>query len=343
MELKHTDTGKAALAYFAAVFAAGFALGVIRTLWVVPAIGVRSAELIEMPLMIVVSIIACRSVILLFAVPPFVWPRLKMGLLAVVLLVGAELGLNSLFFGRAASEYLTNRDPVSGTAYFLALGIFAAMPVLLKRRGNHGEVSLIEAFIENPDVSESHETVVSAPADLVLDVAEHFDLQSIPAIKAIFRLRERVFGIQAKPRNGPTGLVAETTALGWGVLADRPGREIIVGAAAQPWVGDVKFRPIPPVEFRRFSEPNFVKIAWTLEVLPLAPAQTLFRTQTRVVATDASARRKFRIYWTFAGFFIVLIRLLGNRAIRREAERRFGDGDASAFTASHPGEGTAGI
>jgi len=343
MEIKHSPSGKAAFAYFGAVFAAGFALGAIRTLWIVPEVGLRAAELIEMPFMIVVSIIACRSVIRRFAVPPSLRARLEMGLLAVVLLIGAELGLGALLFGRAASEFITSRDPLSGTAYFLALGLFAIMPLLLGRRVNAGEVSLIEAFIENPDVSESHETLVNAPAELVLDVAEHFDLQSIPAIKAIFRLRERVFGIRPNTRSGPTGLVAETTSLGWSVLADRPGREIVVGAATQPWIGDVKFRSIPSAEFRGFSEPNFVKIAWTLEVLSLAPALTRFRTQTRVVATDANSRRRFRVYWTFAGFFIVLIRLLGNRAIRREAERRFADGDAGAFTTSHRGEGTAGI
>ena len=65
-----------------------------------------------------------------------------------------------------------------------------------------------------------------------------------------------------------------------------------------------------------------VKIAWTLEVEPLAPARTRFRTQTRVVATDDAARRKFRRYWRMFGMGIVLIRLLLLPAVRREAERR---------------------
>jgi len=341
--VQRSNWGRAGLSYFVVVFSMGFGLGLIRTLWVVPEVGARAAELIEMPFMILVTIIACRSVTQRFAVPPSVWPRMGMGLLGLALLVGAELSISSWLLGRPVSEYITSRDPVAGTAYFLALGLFAVMPMLIGRRVNHAGISVIDAIMGKSDVSESHETVVRAPADLVLDVAEHFDLLSIPAIKAIFRLRERVFRVQSKPRSGPRGLVAETSALGWGVLAYRSGREIVMGAVSQPWIGDVKFRPIPLAEFRSFSEPDFVKIAWTLEAEPIGPALTRFRTQTRVLATDRRARLKFRIYWMFAGFFIVLIRLIGNRAIRREAERRVGDGDAGAFTKSQPGSGMAGI
>ena len=107
-----------------------------------------------------------------------------------------------------------------------------------------------------------------------------------------------------------------------------------MGAVTQPWIGDVKFRPIPPPAFRGFSEPDFVKIAWTLEAEPIDDTRTLFRTQTRVLATDRYARIRFRIYWLFAGFFIRWIRRIGNRAIRREAERRFRDGEAGLIAAT---------
>jgi hypothetical protein len=340
--VRRTNWGKAGLLYFGVVFGVGFALGVIRTLWIVPEVGVRAAELIEMPFMIVVTIIVCRLVMRRFAVPPSLWPRLAMGLVGLAMLIGAELVLGSLLFGRTFFQYITSRDPVSGAAYFLALGMFGAMPFLIGRRVNPNGVSLIDAFMDKPDVSESHETVVHAPADVVLDVAENLDLLSIPAINAIFRLRERLFGLESKPRSGPRGLVAETTALGWGVLAHRHGREIVMGAVTQPWIGEVKFRPVPPAKFRSFSEPEFVKIAWTLEAEPIGPAETRFRTQTRVLATDRHARRKFRIYWTFAGFFIVLIRIIGNRAIRREAERRVRDSEGDALREGDHDSGMAG-
>ena len=49
--------------YFAAVFAAGFALGAIRTVWLVPRMGTRAAELVEAPVMLVVVVVAARAIV----------------------------------------------------------------------------------------------------------------------------------------------------------------------------------------------------------------------------------------------------------------------------------------
>ena len=53
--------GKAALLYFTLVFGAGFVLGIIRTLWVARRLGRRIAELMEAPLMFVVTLSAATS------------------------------------------------------------------------------------------------------------------------------------------------------------------------------------------------------------------------------------------------------------------------------------------
>lgn len=46
---------KAGILYFACVFGAGFALGTARALWLVPRVGTRTAELMEMPFMLAVT------------------------------------------------------------------------------------------------------------------------------------------------------------------------------------------------------------------------------------------------------------------------------------------------
>lgn len=51
---------KAAVVYFALVFGAGFVLGPIRILFLVPRFGVRLAELMEFPVMLVVIVLAAR-------------------------------------------------------------------------------------------------------------------------------------------------------------------------------------------------------------------------------------------------------------------------------------------
>jgi hypothetical protein len=78
-----------------------------------------------------------------------------------------------------------------------------------------------------------------------------------------------------------------------------------------------------PEAFAAFAEPDFVKIAWTLEAEPLGPALTRFRTETRVQATDEGARKKFNRCRRKFGIGIVLIRLLCVPALKKEAERQY--------------------
>ena len=124
--------GKAALAYFAIVFAVGFALGTLRVLLVVPRLGVRTAELAELPLMLLASFFAARWCMRRWRVqmPP---ERLVAGLMALALLVGAEIGL-VLAQGQDIAGYIAARDPVSGVAYLLSLAMFALMPLLAGAR-----------------------------------------------------------------------------------------------------------------------------------------------------------------------------------------------------------------
>jgi hypothetical protein len=109
---------------------------------------------------------------------------------------------------------------------------------------------------------------------------------------------------------------------GWGVLADVPNREVVVGAVTKPWEPNPVFRALPPDEFASFSEPGYVKIAWTLRADPIGEAASIFRTETRALATDPGARTRFRRYWAFLSPGIVLIRRMSLAPLKREAERR---------------------
>jgi hypothetical protein len=124
---------KAGVLYFVLVFGTGFVLGTIRTLWVVPRLGTRMAELMETPIMFVVTIIAARWIALLLALPPTRSPRLGMGGIALGLMVAAEFGLVLWVRGLSIREYLATRDPVAGTVYYVMLGVFAVMPVLVAK------------------------------------------------------------------------------------------------------------------------------------------------------------------------------------------------------------------
>lgn len=124
---------RASALYFALAFGAGFLLGIARVLWLAPRVGVRAAELIEMPVMLVVIVFAARWVCRRLAVPPDFGPRLGMGVLALALLLAAEFGFVLALRGLTIGEYLAGRDPVAGAAYAVMLLVFALMPLLVRR------------------------------------------------------------------------------------------------------------------------------------------------------------------------------------------------------------------
>ncbi|MBL9215880.1 MAG: hypothetical protein JNG83_10435 [Opitutaceae bacterium] len=181
---------------------------------------------------------------------------------------------------------------------------------------------LLDRFMPDFEVRESHRMRVAAPADVTLAAAGELDLFGLPLVRPVFRAREWLLGGEPPDPRRPRGLLAETRALGWEVLAEVPGREIVVGAVTRPWEANVIFRAVPPDEFARFCEPGFVKIVWNLRADPVDAGHCLFRAETRVIATDSAARARFRRYWAFLSAGIVLIRWLSLRPIRSAAERR---------------------
>lgn len=124
---------RCAAAYFALVFAAGFLLGSVRVPLLVPRMGERLAELAEMPLMLVAIFLAAGHVVRRYGGRIGARDWLVVGVLALALMVIAELLLAGVLAGRDIGEYIAARDPVSGSVYLVMLLVFAAMPWL--RRG----------------------------------------------------------------------------------------------------------------------------------------------------------------------------------------------------------------
>ena len=122
--------------YFAVVFAVGFVLGTIRTLWVVPALGARVAELTEAPIMLLAVALAARTIVRRHFQFVQSWQWLTVGLLALGLLLATEFTVVLRLRGLSLSEYFASRDPVSGAVYLVLLCIFALMPLFMFRQ--HG-------------------------------------------------------------------------------------------------------------------------------------------------------------------------------------------------------------
>jgi hypothetical protein len=180
---------------------------------------------------------------------------------------------------------------------------------------------LLDRFMPVYDIVERHHIDVAAPADIVFRAACEQNLMALPIVRAILKAREMILRAEPDRAPHPRGLLALTQSIGWGVLADVAGREIVMGAVTQPWRANVVFRSMPPDEFIAFNEPDHVKIVWTLRADATGANASIFRTETRAVATDAAAQTKFRRYWSFLSPGIIVIRRASLKPLKVKAER----------------------
>lgn len=124
---------KAAAAYFCTTFAAGFLLGTIRTLLVEPKTGALGAVALELPLMLAVSWIACGWALRRFNVESRFSPRLVMGLVALALLLLAELWVSTALAGRSVGEHLALYRTAPALLGLIAQLAYAVFPLVRLR------------------------------------------------------------------------------------------------------------------------------------------------------------------------------------------------------------------
>jgi len=154
---------------------------------------------------------------------------------------------------------------------------------------------------------ERHATHVHASPERVFAAVREVTLAEM----GVFRVFARLRGMRL-PTDRPV-LDAATNGWSWQVLADDPGRELVLGAVGQPW--RLRGGDMPDDDFTTFARAGYVKMAinWRLDGAVLS-------TETRVLATDPASRRAFRRYWLVIRPFSGLIRRVWLRAIRRRAE-----------------------
>ena len=175
------------------------------------------------------------------------------------------------------------------------------------------------------DQREVHEASIAAPPAEVDAALRGLAIADMPVVRMMFALR-------ALPgRLGRGGLRLPSPArpfldaareMGFVVLADEPGREMVLGAVGRFWrVRGADFAPISGAEdFVAFTDPGWARSAMDF-VLEPAAGGTRVVTETRVQATDESARRAMRRYWRVIGPGSALIRRLMLAAVRRRAEK----------------------
>jgi hypothetical protein len=125
---------KAGLLYCAVVFAAGFVLGVIRTMWVAPLSGELVAVALEAPVMLAISWSASAWVVERLEVSENFVDRLLMGGVALAVLVAAEAVIGLVANGKTLAAYFLTYGQSGILLGLLAQLGFAVFPIIRRRR-----------------------------------------------------------------------------------------------------------------------------------------------------------------------------------------------------------------
>jgi hypothetical protein len=211
----------------------------------------------------------------------------------------------------------------------VALATYAAYAGFTWLRYGHAKPSsrdkgdaMLDQFMPSYDVAIRDDVCVAAPAEITQRVASGIDIQRLAVARVLFNARSALLGGDQEEAGRSRPLLAWMTSLGWIVLAEIPGRAVVIGTITRPWEADATTRIVPPVEFAAFDEPDYVKITTAWGATPLRSGACRFTLRTRVTTTDAIARRRFRRYWSLFSPGSLLIRYVGRYLIKGQAERQ---------------------
>jgi hypothetical protein len=190
--------------------------------------------------------------------------------------------------------------------------------------------SLLDEVLPRYDFHEVHETFVPARPDRTYEALKSVSADEIRLLGPLMRVRNLPATLARRPtaaRSDMGGPVLDQfLRAGFAVLGERPARELVAGAVGRFW-SPASNQPRTEVrtrdDFVRFSSPGFVKAA--MNFLVTAEGQgSRITTETRIAATDVTARARFRRYWLLIRVPSGAIRRSWLNAIRRRVEREGG-------------------
>jgi hypothetical protein len=178
--------------------------------------------------------------------------------------------------------------------------------------------SLLDEVLPEFDYRSRHDRHVLASPEVVARAVERYDMgrDASPLVRVLFRLR----GLKV-----PAGSLRDAlTGSGFGVLAERPGEEVVVGTIGRFWAlreQDYLERPRGLEDFHAFSPPGWAKGAMNVRVEARHDGSSTLVTETRVLCMDDHARRRFAPYWALIRVFSGWIRRDFLGGIARIAEQ----------------------
>jgi hypothetical protein len=190
--------------------------------------------------------------------------------------------------------------------------------------------SLIKELMPEPDIVMRHVRGVHAPPERVFAALGTTDFGKSGLIALLFALRA-IPALLAAPgetiaalrkRQAHSALTLDRLAKqGFGLVAERPGSEIVLGVTGRFWKASAKPKPADREQFRAGPPAGEVLVAWNFLVEPAPDQHSRLSTETRIVAADVDTRLAFKRYWLVVHPGSALIRRSMLAAIAREANR----------------------
>ena len=183
---------------------------------------------------------------------------------------------------------------------------------------------LIDSFAPNPDASETHSVSITASRGVVYQALWKADLGGSLVIKVLLGLRSlpEIALHPRRPWRRDRKITLQTLIdAGFGMLAEEPEQEIVLGVTGKFWRPTGNLAPFKREDFDRPVPAGLARAVWNFSVKEDEPGRTILSTETRIVCGDDESRRKFRVYWFFVRPFSGLIRRLMLRAVGRQVRQ----------------------
>lgn len=180
----------------------------------------------------------------------------------------------------------------------------------------------LDSFVSAYQFSEVHRISIDAPTDRVYQAIQQVTANEILFFRTLTWIRRlgRPGPEHILNAPGDQPLLEVATRTTFVHLVEEPGREIVVGTVVISPPTEAGMPKPTPEEFRNLDAPGFARAAMNFRIEATGPKTCTLITETRVHATDASARRRFAAYWRVISPGSALIRRMWLRAIRVRAE-----------------------
>jgi hypothetical protein len=193
------------------------------------------------------------------------------------------------------------------------------------------EPLLIDQFMPAYELAVVYSRVFRAPPERCFETVVDFDLLQMPVFRVLVGARglphrlavaARRRGGQAEASSPPTFRLRDLPSMGWMLLGERPGAELVFGQVGKPWKprGGWPTEPVTRTEFAAFDQPGFAKLVESTRIDPYGERSSIVTMETHVAVTDSDSRRRFRRYWLVVGPFSHLLRKTALRVFAGKLE-----------------------